>query len=66
MLLPTIINNDNLFYLSLAATLLLLPLHIRCRSARRRAAAAAVLPRSRHHCRRANAVAAALTPLPLR
>jgi hypothetical protein len=35
-----IINNDNLFYLSLAATLLPLPLHIRCRSARRRCAAA--------------------------
>ncbi len=42
-LLPTIINNDNLFYLSLAATLLPLPLRIRCRSARRRVTAA--LPR---------------------
>jgi hypothetical protein len=37
------INNDNLFYLSLAATLLPLPLRIRCRSARHRVAAA--LPR---------------------
>jgi hypothetical protein len=64
MLLPTIINNDNLFYLSLATTLLPLPLPIRCRSAHRRVAAAAALPRSCHRCRRANAVAAALTPLP--
>ncbi len=32
-LLLTLINNDNLFYLSLAATLLPLPLRIRCRSA---------------------------------
>jgi hypothetical protein len=38
-----IINDDNLFYLSLATTLLPLPLRIRCHSARRRVAAA--LPR---------------------
>jgi len=38
------INNDNLFYLSLAATLLPLPLRIRCRSARRRCAAALTPP----------------------
>jgi hypothetical protein len=40
-----IINNDNFFYLSLAASLLLLPLRIYCRSAHRRVTAAAALPR---------------------
>jgi hypothetical protein len=39
-LLPTIINNDYLFYLSLATTLLPLPLRILCRSAHRRVSAA--------------------------
>ncbi len=42
MLLPTIINNDNLLYLSLAATLLPLPLAF---AAAPLIAAAAALPR---------------------
>ncbi len=74
-LLPTIINNDNLFYLSLAATLLPLPLRIHCRSTcRRRANAVAALTSAsadaapplplRCHCRRRRRCAAVLRPPP--